>query len=167
MRILPICKTPSVLPQGGKSSSPKEGASPLCRCATSLLLGRKPLSHSVTAPLSGEPNSASPERGGGPRQRWRGKLPQSCRKAAIQLPQGGSQPSLSLRDISPKGRDKFGLCVRQKVIISVLSDWSMCARTGYEMRRRRAGSQLTICKYTAQNGVRRIWEKRGFRRYVM
>ena len=24
------------------------------------------------------------------------------------------KPSLSLRDISPKGRDKFGLCGRQK-----------------------------------------------------
>ena len=33
----------------------------------------------------------------------------------IQLPQGGSQPSLSPRDISPRGRDEFGLCVRQKI----------------------------------------------------
>ena len=55
--------------------------------------GREPLSHFVTAPLSGEPSSASPERGGGPRQRWRGKT------------QSKSQPSLSLRDISPKGRE--------------------------------------------------------------
>ena len=35
MRILPICKTPSVF-ACGKSSSLEEGASPLCRCATSL-----------------------------------------------------------------------------------------------------------------------------------
>ena len=55
--------------------------------------GREPLSHFVTAPLSGEPSSASPERGGGPRQRWRGKT------------ESKSQPSLSLRDISPKGRE--------------------------------------------------------------
>ena len=38
MRILPICKTPSVF-ACGKSSSLKEGASPLCRCATSLPKG--------------------------------------------------------------------------------------------------------------------------------
>jgi len=40
------------------------------------------------------------------------KLPQSCRKAAIQLPQRGSQPSLSLRDISPKVRDELNLFVK-------------------------------------------------------
>ena len=38
MRILSICKTPSVF-ACGKSSSLKEGASPFCRCATSLPRG--------------------------------------------------------------------------------------------------------------------------------
>ena len=42
MRILPICKTPSVF-ACGKSSSLEEGASPLCRCATSLLEGETSL----------------------------------------------------------------------------------------------------------------------------
>ena len=42
MRILPICKTPSVF-ACGKSSSLKEGASPLCRCATSLPEGETSL----------------------------------------------------------------------------------------------------------------------------
>ena len=36
----------------------------------------------------------------------------SLRLRRIQLPQRGSLPSLSLRDISPRGRDKFGLFVR-------------------------------------------------------
>ena len=42
MRILPICKTPSVF-ACGKSSSLEEGASPLCRCATSLPEGETSL----------------------------------------------------------------------------------------------------------------------------
>ena len=45
----------------------------LCFCFGRKSCRRKPLSHFVTAPLSGEPNLASPERGGGPRQRWRGR----------------------------------------------------------------------------------------------
>ena len=44
-----------------------------CRRKPLSLCREEPLSHSVTAPLSGEPNLASPERGGGPRQRWRGR----------------------------------------------------------------------------------------------
>ena len=42
MRILPSCKTPSVF-ACGKSSSLKEGACPLCRCATSLPEGETSL----------------------------------------------------------------------------------------------------------------------------
>jgi len=48
------------------------------------------------------------------------KLPQSCREAAIQLPQRGSQPSLSLRDISPKGRDKTSSREKQTVPASLI-----------------------------------------------
>ena len=36
MRILSICKTPSVLPQGGKTAPSRREPNPLCRCATSL-----------------------------------------------------------------------------------------------------------------------------------
>ena len=46
-----------------------------CRRKLLSLCREEPLSHFVTAPLSGEPNLASPERGGGPRQRWRGRTP--------------------------------------------------------------------------------------------
>ncbi len=48
----------------------------------------EPLSHSVTAPLSGEPNLASPERGGGPRQRWRGRIPNLCQPHKKGSPHG-------------------------------------------------------------------------------
>ena len=79
--------------------------------------GRKPLSHFVTAPLSGEPNQpllkgeGDRASGGGvelpiyARPRWRGKLPQSCRKAANPAP-SKREPALSVaaRHLSQRER---------------------------------------------------------------
>ena len=48
----------------------------------------------------------------------------SLRLRRIQLPQRGSQkPSLSLRDISPEGRDKFSWCVRDSLQLSYPQLW--------------------------------------------
>ncbi len=72
MRILPICKTPSVLPQGG-NPAPSRREPALSVAARHLSQREKtPQSLRDSSPFRGA-KSASPERGGGPRQRWRGR----------------------------------------------------------------------------------------------
>ena len=162
-----------------QSSSLKEGASPLCRCATSLPKGETSWTARKTkAFLFEEGGTAQAVTEGAAHEQVRiranlmrilpiCKTPSvfACGKSSS-LEEGAS-PLCRCATSLPKGETSWTVRKNQKVIVSNLSDWSMCARTGYEMRWCRAGSQLTICKYTAQNGACRIWGKRGFRRYVM
>ena len=110
-------------PYQGKLEKPCQPVPALSVAARHLSRREKtPQSLRDSSPFRGA-KSASPERGGGPRQRWRGKLPQSCRKAANPAP-SKREPALSvaarhlsqrertpqsLRDSSPFRGAKFSL----------------------------------------------------------
>ena len=91
MRILPICKTPSVF-ACGKSSSLEEGACPLCRCATSLPEGETSWSvrkskKFAPSPLNSDISRAAPDTPRGRRRRSRRTAGTACAHTAGKHPQ--------------------------------------------------------------------------------
>ncbi len=131
IRILSIDKTSSVLPRSG-NPAPSQGSLALSVAPRHLSQRERRVESCETkAFLSEEGGTAQAVTEGAARGQIRlkvnlmrilpiDKLPQSCRKAASQLPQRGSQPSLSLRDISPRGRDKTSSREKQTVSASLI-----------------------------------------------
>ena len=106
MRILSDLQNSLSLAARRQSSSLEEGASPLCRCATSLPKGE-------TSWVVRKTKAFLPEEGGTAQAVTEGAAhEQVCIRANLKSHVSRFQPSLSLRDISPEGRDKFGLRVR-------------------------------------------------------